>query len=76
MRELTHYELVVLIKNEIEKLWDHYGREESVSIPGIEARCVRIVEYCKEYTNLPEQDIYMKYAIFHVNILQIGRAHV
>ena len=48
MRKLTHYELRVLIKNEL----THLKGEHDIN--AIQARCENIVKYCNEYNHLDE----------------------
>lgn len=59
MRELTHYEVAILIEHEVEKLneiahWPEGITRRSISI--IHAQSQSIIKYCEEFNGLPEMD--------------------
>jgi hypothetical protein len=54
MRELTHYELRVLIKNEIEIMSTPNSLDFHIDY--IAARCKEILRYVQEYKQLKEFD--------------------
>ena len=54
MRELTHYELTTLIRNEINNLANANTNGECLSIGYVEFRCKDILRYVEEIKALPE----------------------
>ena len=54
MRKLTHYELRVLIHNEIYNLSIHESKSGVDDIPYIKSRAKEILEYCDEYESLED----------------------
>jgi hypothetical protein len=54
MRNLTHYELSILIKNEILILFEN--SIEKIDIRHVLERSKDIIKYCEEYNSLGEYD--------------------
>lgn len=57
MRNLTHYELRVLIKNEVEILNKYVREENGFNIDYIKGRAFDIMQYAKEFKDLEESEI-------------------
>ena len=54
-RNLTHYELKVLIRNQVNILARNVFDDMKWEVAFVEARCEEIMSYCEEYDNLPEE---------------------
>ncbi len=55
MRQLTHYELRVLIKNEVENMYNHETMHNTNDVYYIQARCEDILKYMEEYFSLEDK---------------------
>lgn len=55
MRQLTHYELIILIKNEIDNLARESNGSGKLCLLYIEARAKTILNYIQEYDQIGEE---------------------
>ncbi len=54
MRNLTHYELTILIKNQIQNMQINAISDLGINILFCEARAQEILEYIREYNSLKD----------------------
>lgn len=55
MRQLTHYELTILIKHELNNMLSESNGEGKLSLLYIEARAKTILNYIQEYNSIGEE---------------------
>lgn len=56
MRNLTHYEIIILIKNEVTRMHLNANNSTPVNVLWMKGYAQRILKYIEEYDSLEKED--------------------